>query len=627
MKKNFKAKYIVLTLVTLLVTLSICSGEDHPEGAVIDSVIYDYQIEGDGCTLKFRQFMTIYSPRAVRKGLNDIYSYENKFCNISDFHAVVRDSLGNKLYEREKKDFWETCGFDGGSVYNDICFYSTELEAPQYPYTIEYNYKQKFNTLFYLRGSDFQTEFPVKFVSFTLNAPSDLPIHYQSRGKEFQPEISYQGLQHIYKWQLTNLPPLKNIDFVPENSYQLIGLRLFADRVNLEGIRVADWSWSEIGYWYNRLAANCYSSSGTFPYKTDGTPNDKIRDIYHQVIENTRYVSIQLGIGGWRPTTASLTRDRKYGDCKDMSTLLISELRFAGIKAYPVLVMTDKGIDDIDFPNFGFNHVIAVAVVDQDTIWMDPTCSNCPPGVLRSDVENLNVLTITDKGGEIWKTPASKPEQNMTVRNTSIHIKADNKLNIDTKISIIGINAYRMRSYLNSLDNDETKSYVNNFFIKKDRLHSVESWDIENLEDIKKPLIINIKATRFKILDVVGDKTYCSPFVLSTLYGNDNEKVKDREYSLDMGYPDLIIDTISINWDENILPDSVIGPTNKLLSYDFAEANLKCHVDDNLVRVIFHKATKVYTIEPDYFEEFTKYQKQLRKLFNKTIKLVNSKTE
>lgn len=93
------------------------------------------------------------------------------------------------------------------------------------------------------------------------------------------------------------------------------------------------------------------------------------------VQDQVRYVYVGLDGGNYRPASADETWDRRFGDCKAKTVLLVALLRELGIDAEPVLVAS-KGGDGIDqrLPTPGvFDHVVVRATVGQGKVWLDGT--------------------------------------------------------------------------------------------------------------------------------------------------------------------------------------------------------------------------------------------------------------
>jgi hypothetical protein len=89
------------------------------------------------------------------------------------------------------------------------------------------------------------------------------------------------------------------------------------------------------------------------------TLDDSLRALHRWVAQDFRYVSLSLGIGGYRPRLPAEVLDTKYGDCKDKATLFIALARQMGVAVYPVLA-SSSGSADSTMPSASeFDHMIA----------------------------------------------------------------------------------------------------------------------------------------------------------------------------------------------------------------------------------------------------------------------------
>lgn len=93
------------------------------------------------------------------------------------------------------------------------------------------------------------------------------------------------------------------------------------------------------------------------------------------VQNDIRYLSISLGENSHRPFPPDQVLQRRYGDCKDKSLLMVSMLRELGIEASPVLVSTGqrKGLDKMLPSPLLFDHAIVRAMVNGKEYYLDPT--------------------------------------------------------------------------------------------------------------------------------------------------------------------------------------------------------------------------------------------------------------
>lgn len=615
---------IRLLSFTLLVCLSSAQStwaddEDTPK-AIYNYMKWDCKIDGNKAVLKVKHRITINNVRGDSHKWVSVS--EDKFSKLKKLSATVFDATGKQLYKRSKKEFSKHCGFGQSSLYNDVCVYQSSFEAAHYPYTIEYEYTLELKSLFAWRGAVFQSDIPVEHISYTLDIPSDFLFQYQVSGMDLQPTITRDKKRQNYSWEAYDIEPLATVKHVPPGVNEPVALQLVPDKFNFGKYSLDECTWKEIGAWYGRLAEDKYLEASNDDWWQGDDVHAAAGKAYADVTRSTRYVAIQIGIGGWQPYSAKTTRERGYGDCKDMSTLLISKLRHAGIKAYPCLVLTrDVGLMDNTFPNLQFNHVITVAVHGSDTMWMDPTCNNCPYGDLRADVENLDVLVVTDSGGEVWRTPTSTPEENMLIRVTSLELNKDMSLNFATHMEVRGNYAARLRGGLLHMDSDEQRRYVNRIFPGADERYRIESFEIKNLEKIELPLTINTRGRFLKKPRKLGGSIYLDPYLYGGLSRLERVDIESREYGLDLYYPELEEDSITVVWSESLEVDSVILPGNDSLLASFGEIIHVATQSDRSVSILLRKEYSAYQIEVEEFEAFKEFRRKFKDITSSHIKL------
>ena len=93
------------------------------------------------------------------------------------------------------------------------------------------------------------------------------------------------------------------------------------------------------------------------------------------VEDKVRYLALVLNLGGYIPAEADQTWERRYGDCKAKTALLMALLRELGIEAEAALVHSTRG-DGLDtrLPAMSaFDHVIVRTVIGGQVYWLDGT--------------------------------------------------------------------------------------------------------------------------------------------------------------------------------------------------------------------------------------------------------------
>ncbi|GEM_PF-2313490 len=107
------------------------------------------------------------------------------------------------------------------------------------------------------------------------------------------------------------------------------------------------------------------------------------------VQDDIRYFGIELGVNSHKPHHPNTVFDRKYGDCKDKTVMLVALLNQLGVTAYPALVSTDlnSGFEKM-LPSPGvFDHVIVGIKYDDKYYFVDPTKS-----AQRGSLKSMSLL-------------------------------------------------------------------------------------------------------------------------------------------------------------------------------------------------------------------------------------------
>lgn len=139
-------------------------------------------------------------------------------------------------------------------------------------------------------------------------------------------------------------------------------------------------TWNEVARWANSL----FPSDAPVPdelkqlitrLKALPSDEDRVAEALRWVQSEVRYFSVSIGESSHRPYPPSQVVQRRYGDCKDKTYLLITLLQSLGIKASPVLLLTESrnGISKwLPSPEM-FDHAIVQATVGGQVYYLDGT--------------------------------------------------------------------------------------------------------------------------------------------------------------------------------------------------------------------------------------------------------------
>lgn len=156
-----------------------------------------------------------------------------------------------------------------------------------------------------------------------------------------------------------------------------------------------------------------------------GDPRDLVlRKLVARLHRDVRYTGIEFGEAAIIPQFPAETLRRRFGDCKDKSTLLVAMLRSAGIPAFLALVNTDSPEIDPDLPGLGlFNHAI-VYVPGPPEQWIDATAEYETVGAIPASIRGKLALVIDGAGDHPLRIPEAKSSDNVLAETRDFYLPA-----------------------------------------------------------------------------------------------------------------------------------------------------------------------------------------------------------
>ena len=258
--------------------------------------------------------------------------------------------------------------------------------------------------------------------------------------------------------------------------------------------------WQQVARWYAKLQGERVVVDATIQKKaaelTRGaaTQQEKARRIYDFVARNIRYVSLSFGVGRFQPHAATEVMAGSYGDCKDKHTLLSALLRASGIPSYPVLIGSERKLDQ-DVPSPAqFDHVITAALIDKEWVWLDSTAEVAPFGLLLYQLRDKEaVLAADDADGGLKKTPALTPVKNTLITTVDGKISEAGALDSSVEILADGDSAVPLRMVFRATPQADWQRIGQRMAAYQGYRGEVRDLDVNGLEEPEKPLRVRFK--------------------------------------------------------------------------------------------------------------------------------------
>lgn len=382
-------------------------------GYYVENVVTVLNEDGD----KYGKTIIFYDP-SVRVVLLEISIY---------------DVFGSMVKKVKPSEIQDISDFTSYSLYTDNRIKVYVPEMKKYPYTVKTKCKIEYDG--FINLPDWQPQsgsrLAVKHAVFSLKTPADLVIRTRSANYPGEPFCLKEKKDVQYLWEVKNLKAVKDEPFLPPLKKITPSLTIAPNNFNYEGHKGSMNSWNELGSWIYSLMINRdeldMSTISELNEYLNGSSDtiDIVKKIYEYMQGKTRYVSVQYGIGGFRPIAAATVDKVGYGDCKALSNYTKALLKTQGIRSvYTVVEAGEENLNEItDFVRNQFNHVILFVPMKNDTIWLECTSQDQPFNYLGRFTCNRKALAVDEKGGVMVQTAVYDPENNYT--STKCVLKVD----------------------------------------------------------------------------------------------------------------------------------------------------------------------------------------------------------
>ena len=367
------------------------------------------------------------------KALDDaeLRVYYDNASTVNYLKFKIYNSFGEDITRTFKSlDVTDQSATPGGTLYSDDrCKVVSPIFA-QYPVTVEYSYQVKDVVLFSYPSwvPVTSSNMALQQASYTLRTPKSRTPRMKSVNKV--PEVSMSSEKEInqYKWEISNFAAIETEPFSPPY-YELIPFLLLApDYVNYNTYSNPFVSWNDFGKFLSYLVNGRDQLAPETVVKLQALVKDcadnksKIKAVYKYMQQRTRYVGVQIGIGGWQPTPADFVDKKGYGDCKGLVNYTRALLKAVNINSYYSLVKSGNNSAPVieSFPSNQFSHVILCVPDQNDTIWLECTSQKTAFGFLGSFTDNRMALVLNDNGGTLVKTNVYNEGLNTSSRRITV---------------------------------------------------------------------------------------------------------------------------------------------------------------------------------------------------------------
>lgn len=433
----------------------------------------DIYLEND--KIKIREVTTkedLYLNESAFQYSKESVSYSS-FFELENITAYSSEFIKGKYIKHEISDFKKKDELDG-SFYDDVKSvnfrYSNLKKAGKTKLiTTEIVKDPRFLSSFYFGGF-----FPIKKSKLTITVDKRIAIEFKEfnmLGLDYTFKKKEKRNKITYTWTAENI---QNIEMEPRtpnfrNYYPHLVPRIKSYQINdKQPIKLLG-NVTDLYNWYYSMVKDINTSPVDQELvnivneliKDQETEQEKVRAIYYWVQDQIKYIANEYALGGFIPREANDVFIKKYGDCKDNSSILYTMLKTAGIEGN----LTWIGTRDVPYlyeemPTPAVDNHMILTYENKDSIYyLDATGRYLPLGYPSSFIQGKEALIGKGEDGyKISKVPVLKPEKTQEIDSCFVRLE-DGNLVGNGLMEFTGYAKVNLFAKLESMTKKETRDY------------------------------------------------------------------------------------------------------------------------------------------------------------------------
>lgn len=449
--------------------------------------------------------------------------YGSHFTEVDNLKARTLVWEKSRHKELPVSNFARKFDTDEGIFYDDSYYYAVSFPSVAPRNRTQLQYRNIYKDPRFIPGFVFSSYLPQEKSVYTIKTTANVELMYEVLNDEKQ-QVKFRkynkGKEVIYEWSVSALAPLK----IDSNSPSL---RYFAPHLVIavksythsKGTQKVLSGLDDLYAWYASFVNNLREATPSPDLvavveglKAPGdTEEETVKKMYYWVQDNIRYIAFEEGMRGLIPHNGSYVCEKRYGDCKDMASILVSMMEIAGIKGYYTWI----GTRDIPYPYTRYptpivdNHMIATYISPSGRYYfMDATSNHTPFGMPSSMIQGKEAL--------IGKGPNDYEVKVVPVMSREANLIADSVYLTVNENVIEGAGAMKLSGYsmvfagyrLDRSQKEATRKYVTQLVGKGSNKFYLDSFTVGAMDDRDVPTQIDYSFRIGDYFQRIGQEIY-----------------------------------------------------------------------------------------------------------------------
>jgi hypothetical protein len=563
--------------------------------------------------VKITQVRTILNKNGESDGVfRELYDPMNRIVSVK---GKVYDETGKQIKSLGIEDVEDYSNISSFSMYEDNRVKTIDPKNMTYPFTVEYTYEMDLKqTLFLPDWSHDSENTSYENSTFVLRAPSGYELRYKEYNLPNSVVKTTSEGKDLYTWSLSKLKARTAEPMTCISAPNYPEVIVVPKKFEVSDTKGSSESWKDLGMWITTLidkkdvlpdATVARMKELTAGCKTNF---EKIKKVYEYMQQKTRYVSIQVGIGGWKPFDASVVDKYSYGDCKALSNYTKALLAAVGIKSYYTLVRAGAESHNIDatIPASQFNHVMLCVPVLKDTLWLECTSQRLPCGYNGDFTDDRDALLIDGENSRLIHTRKYTAAENCINRTSTIKILDEAQGEASVNARYIGLHYQDILPLYYADNADQLKWATQRIKLPSFTLNKCNYRETKNMTP---SFDENLNISISNYIQKLNGDVELLPLNFMGKLTSLPEKVRNRKTAMCIRRPEMENDTVTFELPKQL---QITGLPSKLeIAGKFGRYSSAASASGNKITYIRHFELYKGVFPPEAYAEFRDFLEEI----------------
>lgn len=535
----------------------------------------------------------------------------------------------SKHKELSVSNFSKKFDTDDGIFYDDSYYYAFTFPSVGPRNHTQLQYRINYKDPRFIPGFVFSSYIPQEKSVFTIKTIGDIELGYNlfnDDAKQIKFRKFSKGKETFYEWSVNNVDAFKIDGSSPSIRYFTPHIICYVKSYTAEGKKKNVLSGlNDLYDWYYTFVKDIEKNEPSKDLvgivnnlkKQSSDEEETVKNIFYWVQNNIRYVAFEEGMRGFVPHSGSYVCDKRYGDCKDMASIIVNMLKIAGIKSYYTWIGTRDipyTYSEVPTPMVD-NHMIATYISPAGKYYfLDATDSRLKFGLPSSMIQGKEALIGRGENKyEVRLVPEISKELNIISDSVSLSIK-DNELVGSGLATLDGypkiVSGYR----LDRVEKDDTKQYVVQLLGKGSNKFYLDNYAIQNLVDRDKPTQIDYSFRIGDYFQKIGNEIYVNMNLNKDHY---NHYLNDRKTPWETDYKYIKLETSILNIPE----DYTIDYLPESINYDGKSVGIEIRYEEKGNQIVMNKKFYIdfLLMQPGEFADWNESIRKISDVYKEAI--------